>query len=364
MVSARALSYESPTLPTEASTPASARRSVYLMETYCLGSTGRRNACVRCLECQVECLGRCSPAKRLARPAVEGCGHRQKVVYSVRAQVRALREVLSQQPIGILVRSSLPRAVRLAEVDVQAGINPQLCVLAHLRPLVPGQRTSELLGQREHRARNDVAHRFGAVPRESWPVLLTRCRSMSLHRWQVEQHREACRPFNKGTDRGAIEADDQIPFPVSRYRAIFYLGRTLADEDLGGHERLAPPTRARSRHPQSSASSQALRQLALQRTSALNVERLVDRLVADAHRRVIRVIEPQPFGDLLWAPCQSPPSAPASPVPPALAPPPAGTTHPTRRLPHIAARRRARRDLPSFRAPPPPLPMPLSGCRP
>src|SRR6204780_2745236 len=109
-----------------------------------LGSTGRRNACVRCLECQVECLGRCSPAKRLARPAVEGCGHRQKVVYSVRAQVRALREVLSQQPIGILVRSSLPRAVRLAEVDVQAGINPQLCVLAHLRPLVPGQRTSEL----------------------------------------------------------------------------------------------------------------------------------------------------------------------------------------------------------------------------
>jgi hypothetical protein len=65
-----------------------------------------------------------------------------------------------------------------------------------------------LLGQREHRARNGVAHRFGTVPRESWPVLLTRCRSMSLHRWQVEQHREACRPFNKGADRGAIEADD------------------------------------------------------------------------------------------------------------------------------------------------------------
>src|ERR1700678_3717485 len=39
MVSARALSYESPTLPTEGSTPASARRSVYLMETYWLPLT-------------------------------------------------------------------------------------------------------------------------------------------------------------------------------------------------------------------------------------------------------------------------------------------------------------------------------------
>src|ERR1700678_2860386 len=43
MVSARALSYESPTLPTEGSTPASARRSVYLMETYWADSSGRRN---------------------------------------------------------------------------------------------------------------------------------------------------------------------------------------------------------------------------------------------------------------------------------------------------------------------------------
>lgn len=34
-VSASALSYESPTLPTDGSMPAWARRSVYLIETYC-----------------------------------------------------------------------------------------------------------------------------------------------------------------------------------------------------------------------------------------------------------------------------------------------------------------------------------------
>src|ERR1700722_3295618 len=132
-----------------------------------LGSTGRRNACVHCLQCQVECLGGCSPAKRLARPAVQSCCHRQEVVHSVRAQVRPLREVLSQQPIGILVCFSLPRAVWIAEADIQTGIDLQLCVLAHLRPLVPGQRTSELLGQREHCARNGVAHRFGTLPSEA-----------------------------------------------------------------------------------------------------------------------------------------------------------------------------------------------------
>ncbi len=97
-------------------------------------------------------------------------------------------------------------------------------------PPDPSQRTSELLGQREHCARNGVAYCFSTVPGEGWPVLLTRCRSMSLHRRQVEEHREACRPFNKGADRGAVEADDQIPFPVSQHRAILDLGRTLADE--------------------------------------------------------------------------------------------------------------------------------------
>src|SRR6266850_4982339 len=43
MVSASALSKESPTLPTEGSTPASARRSVYSIETYWADSNGRRN---------------------------------------------------------------------------------------------------------------------------------------------------------------------------------------------------------------------------------------------------------------------------------------------------------------------------------
>ena len=92
-------------------------------------------------------LGRCSPAERLARPAVEGNRHGCKVVGAVHAEVGALREVLAQQPVGVLIRAALPWAVRIAEVDLKTGVDPQACVLAHLRPLIPSQRLSQLLGQ-------------------------------------------------------------------------------------------------------------------------------------------------------------------------------------------------------------------------
>ena len=39
----------------------------------------------------------------------------------VHRQVGALRKVLSQQAIGVLVRSALPRALRIAKIDVDVG---------------------------------------------------------------------------------------------------------------------------------------------------------------------------------------------------------------------------------------------------
>ena len=119
----------------------------------------------------VKCLGRCSPPKRLARPAVERRGHRGKSCRAVRAQVRALREVLPQQPIRVLVRPTLPWAVRVAEVDLHASVDPQLRMLAQLRSLVPGQGSSQLLGQRLDRALDGAAYRLGAMAREGGPVL-------------------------------------------------------------------------------------------------------------------------------------------------------------------------------------------------
>src|SRR5215211_8057706 len=119
----------------------------YGPEASWVDSSGRRNtACVTGSEELVQSLGRCFPAERPSRPAVEGDRHGREVVGAVRAEVSALWEVLAQQPVGVLVRAALPGAMRIAEVDLKTGVDPQAGVLPHLRPLIPGQRSSQLFG--------------------------------------------------------------------------------------------------------------------------------------------------------------------------------------------------------------------------
>src|SRR3954453_4765252 len=90
-------------------------------------SRGRRNtAYVSCLEERVQGLGRCSPAQGLSRPAVEGDRHSGEVLGAVHAEVGALWKVLAQQPVGGLVRATLPGAVGIAEVDRHASLDPEL----------------------------------------------------------------------------------------------------------------------------------------------------------------------------------------------------------------------------------------------
>src|SRR5436190_15874431 len=92
-------------------------------------SNGRRNmAYVSCSEELVQSLGRCSPAQGLSRPVVEGDRHGCKVLGAVRAEVGALWKVLAQQPVGVLVRATLPGAVGIAEVDRHASLDPELGV--------------------------------------------------------------------------------------------------------------------------------------------------------------------------------------------------------------------------------------------
>ena len=54
-------------------------------------------------------------------------------------QVSALREVLTQQPVGVLVGGALPGCVRVTEVDVDIGGDTHLFPVAHLRALIPGE---------------------------------------------------------------------------------------------------------------------------------------------------------------------------------------------------------------------------------
>src|SRR5512144_2203201 len=139
-VSASALSYESPTLPTEGSMPASASRSLYLIETYWADSNGRRNTdFVDLRQPRVKCLCGRFPAQRLSRPGVEGGRHRRDLLSAVRTQIGAFREVLTQQSVGVLVGATLPRALRIAEVDLDARIDLEACMLRHFGSLIPCQ---------------------------------------------------------------------------------------------------------------------------------------------------------------------------------------------------------------------------------
>src|SRR5206468_12165552 len=87
------------------------------------------------------------PAERLARPTVERAGNSGEVGGAVSREIGPFREVPPQQAVRVLVRAALPGAVRVAEVDLKSGVDPQLRVLGHLRSLVPGQRAAQLLGR-------------------------------------------------------------------------------------------------------------------------------------------------------------------------------------------------------------------------
>jgi hypothetical protein len=117
----------------------------------------------------VECLGWGLPAEALAGPTVERCGDRSELVGLPAGEVGALGEVLTQEPVGVLVRAALPWAVRVSEEHRDAGLDGERGVGGKFLAAVPRQRSAELLGQAAHRRRQRVLHRDRAVAGERGP---------------------------------------------------------------------------------------------------------------------------------------------------------------------------------------------------
>jgi hypothetical protein len=63
-----------------------------------------------------------------------------------KAQIHALGQELADQPIGILIRAALPRAVRIAEEDVHVQRGTQRLMQRHLRALVVGHGFTQARG--------------------------------------------------------------------------------------------------------------------------------------------------------------------------------------------------------------------------
>src|SRR5665647_659214 len=103
-------------------------------------STGRRNTDVKSLRWGFELQG-------LAWPFIELTRHFVQIGLRVHRQVSSLRKVLSQQTIGVLVGTALPRTLRIAEVNVDVGRQRKSSMIRKLLAPIPGQRLIQLTRQ-------------------------------------------------------------------------------------------------------------------------------------------------------------------------------------------------------------------------
>ncbi len=137
-------------------------------------------------------------------------------------------------------------------------------------------------------------------------------------RW--DSRRGRCRSRVKRVVRSTSVPIAELPRPRSpsqwpgTARSAASAG-TLADPDGGIHKGLASPTGSSPRLP---SGAEAGRQLAAQGSTALNVQRLVDGLLTDAHRLIVREIQSQAPRDLLGAPSLGPSPLLTSAVPASL----------------------------------------------
>src|SRR3954453_18645709 len=253
-----------------------------------------------------ERLGGGSPPERLAWPPVELGRDSGELVRTVAGEVGAAGKVLAQQPVGVLVGPTLPGAAGIAEVDLQTAVEPQLDVLGHLDALIPRQRPPQLLRQGADRLSDRVADRPGPGAGDRRAAVDPGA-VVTFDRREMQQHREPTAALDQSADRGSVGSEDQIAFPVPRNGPVSDLGGTLADQHVIGHEAAVALRRAVSWGSQRSTGSQACGQFASQRSAALDIQRLIDRLAADPPRPIIGEVEPPSPGNLLWTP-RSPPA--------------------------------------------------------
>ena len=251
-------------------------------------------------------------------------------------------------------------------------VDLQPCMLRHLRSLIPGQRLPELFRQADDRVGDAVADGFGTMPCQRGSVLHASAHTVLCHPRQVQQHREPRCALYQRADRGTLQAQDEVAFPVTRHSPIGHFRRALADHDLRHDKGLASSATARPWHTQRPPGAQTGRQLAAQSPTALHVKRLVDGFMADAHRLIVREVVPQAVSNLLRAPRRRPapifPRSVSATFPGYRRPGNRNTAwrddHTSQPILHIRPQRRIEHQLCRLRTSSSPFSMPLRGARP
>ncbi len=150
---------------------------------------------------------------------------RVQLTLGIPRQIRALRQVLAPQPIGILIGSALPGAVRICKEDADGQSLGQPLMLRHLFTPIIGQRFPQRGGHR--------SELLGEAPVRTGGI-------RAVHAGQQHHPRG---PFHQGAHRRAIaSAFQQVAFPVARHGPGGHLGRPCGDRGPIGN--LAPAVSA------------------------------------------------------------------------------------------------------------------------
>ena len=198
----------------------------------------------------------------------------------VARQVRALGEVLAQQPVRVLIGASLPRAVRIGKEDLDREPLGQLRVLGHLFPSVVGQGLPQQGGHMPEFLDEALSGTRGIRP---------------VHPGQDDQAR---RPLHQGADgRPIAGALDEVAFPVAGHRAGRHLGRALGNgRHIGDLAALIGPSRPRP--ARLARLTQRGQQFAAQGTTGQHIERRIDGLSGKLFAHVVRIRVLEASGNL------------------------------------------------------------------
>ena len=169
-------------------------------------------------------------------------------------------QVAADEPVGVVVGSSLPGAVGVSEEHVHAGVVGEALVAGHFLTLVPGQCAHRPVGQALDAAGERITDLVGFPTQRQG------------HNDQV-----AGGALNQSRARaGPVLADDQVAFPVARDFPIRNVG-ALVNQPHPNDGWFAPARRGFLAHPPARWPANAV----LDERLLGGVDPRVDRLVAD-----------------------------------------------------------------------------------
>jgi hypothetical protein len=231
----------------------------------------------------VKGMSRTVPVENFPRPIVEHRLHARDLASRDAIELGAGGKELPQQSVRILVRAPLPGTLRMGKVDLHLRLLREESMFAHVLALVIREGAAGLGGQRPHFTGEGPPHGGRVFSRQRY------------------QQRKSGGALDQRPQRRRVGmADEQVPLPMARHRAIHDLGRPFVDTNdvldrARGAAELAGTTKT-------VAPSQIPGQLALERAARQHIQIGVDGFVRNTHRRVLRIPLEQPVGNLFGQP--------------------------------------------------------------